>query len=121
MSRINHNSIRTSFYQCFHTIQCINCNTDTCSHTQTALSIFTSHRFVFCLRNILVCNQTNKLIVFVNNRKFLYFVFLQDLCSGLQISCLIGCNNIFFCHYFIDALVLISFKTQIAIGNIPTK
>ena len=118
VSRIDYDSICTGIHQCLHTIQRISSNADTCSYPQTTFGIFTSHRFIFCLCNIFICNKTDQFAIHSYNRQLFNLMFLKNLCSRFQIGRLIGSNQSFFrSHNKINMLCHVSFETQISVSN----
>ncbi len=116
VSRINYYGINACVYQCFDAIHCISSNANSGSNTQTTFRVFTSHGLVFSFSNILVSYQSNEFTIFINHRKFLYFISLENISGSFKIGRLVGCYKIFFCHYFINTLVHISFEPKVAIG-----
>ena len=62
----------------FNAFHCITGNTDTSCNTQTTLAVFTSHRFILGLCDILICDKTNKLAISINHWQLLYLILLKN-------------------------------------------
>ena len=115
VSRINHNGICTGVNQCLHALNRVDSNAHTGSHAQPTFCVFTSHRFVFCFRNVFISNQAYQLTVFIHNRQFFNLVFLQDARSRFHVGSLFGGNDVFFRHHLVDTFRHVFFETQVTV------
>ena len=114
---VDYYCIYASFHQCFHAVQCVGGYSYTGSHTQTSLFIFASHWFVLSLCDVFVSDQADELVVVVYNRKFLNFVFLQNLCCCNQVGLDVCGNQTFAGHHFIYGTVDVLLKAQISVSD----
>ena len=116
MGGVNNYCIGTGFNQCFHSFESVNGYTYSRSHAQTSFVVFASHGFVFSFRYVLVSYKSDDVIVFVNDRKFLYLIFLQYLGCLLKVGFLSGGYYVFLSHHLVNLLVKVVLEAQIAIG-----
>jgi hypothetical protein len=117
VSRINDNGIRPCIHQSPHALQSVIRHSHSGSNAQTTFAILARHRFILCLGNILIGNQTYQFVVFIYYRQLLDSMFLQNLRNSLHIRRRIGSNDVLLSHYLIDTLIHIFLKTKVTIGN----
>ena len=117
MSRIDNNGIHVGFYESLYALKSVGSDTHTCCHTQTALIILASHRFIFSLGDVLIGNQAYELVIIVQDGQLLYLVLLQYLCRSTEIGLNMCSNKIAARHHFIDRTVNILFEAKVAIRN----
>ena len=117
VGRIYHDGIGTSINKSLHTVNRVCCHTNTSCHTQTSLLILAGHGLVFGLRDVLVCNQTDKTIILVHDGQFLDLVPLQNFCSSHQVSLLVSGHEVFLRHDLVDRTVQTTLEAKITVGN----
>ena len=117
MGRINHDGISTSVYQCLHTIEGISGHTNTCSHTQTALIILTSHGLILSLGDVLIGDQTNQTIILIHHGQFFDLVLLQNLGSSNQVCLLMGGHKVLLRHNLCHRTIETTLETQVTVGD----
>ena len=96
MGCINDDGISTSVHQCLHTVEGVIGHTNTGSYAQTTFVILAGHRLVLGLRNILIGDQSDQVVVFIHHRQLLNLILLKDLGSSCQIGLLMGGHQVIF-------------------------
>ena len=117
VSRIDHDGISTSIYQCLHTVEGIGSDADTCGNTQTTLLILAGHGLVLGLRDVLIGNQTDQMIVLIHNGQFLDLVLLQDLGGSRQVCLLVGGHEVILRHDFLHRTVQTTLEAQVTVRH----
>ena len=114
---IDDDGVGTGIHQSLHTVERIGSYTHTSSHTQTALVILTSHRFILGLGNILIGNQTDQTIILVDHGQLLDLVLLQNLGSSDQVGLLMGGHEIILRHDLLNGTIQATLETKVAVGH----
>ena len=79
MSSINDDSVNTSLYKRFHSLESVGCDAYACCDAETAFRILTCHWLVSSLCDVLIGDKSKKLIVAVNYWQFLNLMLKQNL------------------------------------------
>ena len=117
VSRVDDNGVSTSSNERINAFHCVCGDTHTSCNAQATLGIFTSHRFVFCFGDVFIGNQTHQFAVVVNDRELFNLVLLQNFASSSQVSCCVCRYQIFRGHHFVNGLVEVVLKSEIAVGD----
>ena len=115
VSSINNDSIGTSLNQSLGSVESIDSNTNSSRNTQTTFLVLACHWLVLSLCDILISNQTYKMVCIIHNRKFLNLVLLKNLSSCCQVGLLMGSNKILRSHHLIYLFVEMTLETQVTI------
>jgi hypothetical protein len=83
--RIYHDGIYIGLYQFVDPVHGVGSDSDCSRDSQPAFVVLAGIGLVFDLCNILVGNQSHQFIVFVNDRKLLDFIVLQNFRGFFQI------------------------------------
>ena len=105
MGGIDDDSVSTGIHESLHTIEGIEGDTHTGSHTQTTLLILTCHRLVLGLGDVLIGDKTDEVVVLVDNGQFLDLVLLQYLCRGSEVRLLVSGDKVVLRHYLLHRAV----------------
>ena len=84
---------------------------------QSALRILCGIRILYLLFNILYCNKSLKVAVFINYRKLFHSGLCQNFLGFLQGSALKCRNQMFLSHTLRYLLCIIFLKLQVSVGN----
>ena len=83
MGGVDDDSVHASLHQSLHALECVCSDAHTGCHTESAFGILTSHRFVGCLSDILICYEAEQMILVIYYREFLNLVLQENLaCTG---------------------------------------
>ena len=116
VSRINDNGIRPCIHQSPHALQSVIRHSHSGSNAQTTFAILARHRFILCLGNILIGNQSDELAVGIDYGQLLDFVAQQNVGRTLQVGVVSG-HQPLLGHHLVDTLIHIFLKTKVTIGN----
>ena len=117
MSRIDDDGIHTGIHQCLHTVEGVECDTNTGSHTQTTFLILAGHGLVLRLRNILIGDEADQAVVLIHHGQFLDLILLQNLSSGCQVGLLMGCHQMILRHDLIDGTIQTTLKAEVTVSH----
>ena len=115
VSRIDHNRVNFRAHQFGHAFQIITSSADRGAYPQPALAVFCGEGVFDLLRDVLDCDQSLEILVFIDNQQFLDPVFVQQPLSFLQCSAHRNSDEIFFRHDFADRQMKPRFEAKIAI------
>ena len=76
VSSVDDDGISTCVNKRLHAVKCISGHTHSCRNTQTSFLVLACHWFVFGLGNVLICDKSYKMIVFVDYRELFNLVLL---------------------------------------------
>ena len=117
MCSVDDNGIHTSLHQCFHALEGVSCNAHSCCHAQATFFVLASHWLIFCLCDVLVGNQAYQMIFFIHHWQLLNLMLHQDARRIVEVSLLMGDNQILTGHHMVNQFVQIGLETKVTIRH----
>ena len=116
MGGIDHQSVDACFYESVGTFDGVGGDAHSGSHAETAFVILAGVRASLHLDDVLVGDQTEQMVVFINDRKLLDLVLLQDVGSFFKRD-LSGGDQVLARHHLADGTVQTALETEVTVGD----
>jgi len=117
MSRINDDGVHTGFHQRGNPLHGVVGYAHARSNAESAFAVLACGRFVFCLGNVLIGDQSDQVAFAIHHRQFFYLVTLQYFSRFFQVSRLLGRNQVFPGHDIVDQFIHVLLKAQVTVGD----
>ena len=117
MGRVEHDGIDFRLHQRLHTGHGLAGDADTRSYQQTSVGILRGIGLVLRLRDVVVSDQPQQVLMLVNHRQLLNLVLLQQIDHLLHIGVTGGGDQVLGGHHLGDGASHLGLKTEVAVGD----